>query len=236
MIARAAPGPFGPSCRRRTRTQRLSESKPGRRLGLREGSRTFCPFCAFPNSDDGEGSSPFGQIGLVLALAFSFAAAAAGSLPPVADYGWIVPPSPSQRSRDSAGLTHDSHPTQTSGPADHNLFAYQQPTAPASILVAGTGTPVKGGGAAAAEVDPPICHNQLRNVVLVVAPSRPSLPATTSYQDGCLAPVPADACDLGVSDSAQSDDDGPTASASRAPSTPLGCAGVGPVTSPAYRD
>ena len=158
--------------------------------------------------------SPFG---LVPAPAFSFAAAAAGCLPPDAEYGEIAPPSPSKHIRDPAGMTHGtdgSHPTQTGGPPEHNSSSNQPPTAAASILVAGTYVNVKGGGTAGAEVDPPIC--QLHNVALVVAPGRESLPATVSYQDGYLAPaaapVPVYACYLGVSDSAQDDDGEPAAS------------------------
>ena len=157
------------------------------------------------------------QFGLVPALACSFAAAAAGCLPPVA--GGIAPRSPPHCSRDPARMTHGSNPSRASGPADYNPSADQPKTVEASILVAGT--PLKFGGATGAHFDAPICHNQLHDVALVVAHGQPSLQAAASYQDGSLAPaaapVLADADDLGASDSAQDDDGGPAASVCPSP-------------------
>ena len=170
-------------------------------------------------------SSPFG---LVPAPAFSFAAAAAGCLPPLA--GGIASPSPPRRSRDPAGITHGSNPSRASGPADYNPvfaynlrnFAYNLRTAVDDLI---SDTAVKDGGAAGAEVDPPACQGRLHHS-LVVKPGRASLPATALYKDGYLAPaaapVPGDACDLRVSDSAQDDDGGPAPSVCPCPGDAFG--------------
>ena len=166
-------------------------------------------------------------VGLVPALAFSFAAAAAGCLPPVA--GGISPPSPPQRSLDPAGMTHGSQPTQTSGPAVCNPVAASHfRTAAASDLV--SDTPVKGCVPACAEIASPDCHGRSHDVALAVVLGRAALqaaPATALNKDGLLAPscapILADECapiladDLGVSDSAQDDDYGQPASVCPSP-------------------
>ena len=85
-------------------------------------------------------------------------------------------------------------------------------------------TPVKGCVPACAEIASPDCHGRSHDVALAVVLGRAALqaaPATALYKDGLLAPscapILADACDLGVSDSAQDDDDGPAASVCPSP-------------------
>ena len=144
-------------------------------------------------------SSPFG---LVPAPAFSFAAAAAGCLPPLA--GGIASPSPPRRIRDPARMTHGSNPSHPIGPADYNpVFAYNLRIAVDDLI---SDTAVKDGGAAGAEVDPPACQGRLHHSLVV----EPVL-CRIGYDDGgpapSVCPCPGDAFGLGTAAYGEQDDD-----------------------------